>query len=380
MKNQSDISIFQGASIIAGLSIGSGVMAVPYFFVQNHWVLALGMVLLAFLLCAMLNFMIAEVALRSNKDYQIVELYHEYLFQNAPVWLIWLVFIFTILNFYLALLGFTVAANEILADLTGFSTITMNGIVFFITAVPILFGLKTLAVSDSIAVILILVIISIMTFFSIQQADVPLRIATPNMSSMLGVYAMASFALIGIVSVPQVVTGMKVRRTNIPKAILLGLGINVFLITSIALSVSITTAEVTEVAIIGWGKELGGMTQKLGTLFVLLAIVTSYWGTAYGAAIVYQQRTKINYPLAWALVVVPTLMIPLFVTINFIEIMQATAAILAVILIFSIIPMYRAAVANTPNYTGFHLGFWGNTFFQILVIIGFVMVIIGSVT
>lgn len=378
MDNHKDISVFEGASIISGLSIGGGVMAVPYFFVQNNWWLALVVIACALWLCAMINLMIAETAMRSNKDYQIVELFQEYVFKTAPAWVMWTVFILTIINFYLALLSFSSAATDILLDILPWPAMGVHAMVFLITAVPILFGLKTLAIGDKLAIGVILVIISIMTVMSFSGATETLRTETQDVASVLRLYSMASLAFIGLVSVPQIVTGMKRNRNQVPKAIYLGLVINLFLVVSVALSVSVTTGSVTEVAIIGWTKALGSTTQILGSLFVLLAIITSYWGTAYAAAIIYQQRIDMKYAFSWAAVVVPVFLITIFFNASFIELMQATAGLLAVMLIFSIVPMYRAAVANTPNYNGFTLGRFGNTIFQVLVILGFVLVIVGS--
>lgn len=379
MKGHANISVYQGACIISGLSIGSGVMAVPHFFVQNYWVIALVMIALAWMLCAMLNLMIAETAMRSNKDYQIVELFQEYLFPNAPSWVMWLVFITTIINFYLSLLTFSVAATEILTDLLQLPLMVTYGLVFCITAIPILFGLRTMAVSDTMAISIILVIISVMTIMSVKNASVPLRDDIGDLKSMLGLYSMASLAFIGIVSVPQLVTGLGDRQRHVPKAIFLGLGINAFLIISIAIGVSITATDVTEVAIIGWSEALGSTTHILGSLFVLLAIVTSYWGTAYGAAIIYQQRMSISYVSSWIWVVVPTLLMMLFINVGFIELMQASAGLLAVMLIFSIVPMYRASVKRTPNYKGYTLGVLGKNIGQIIVVIGFLLVVVGSI-
>lgn len=380
MKSDSNISIFQGASLITGLAIGSGVMAVPFFFVQNHFVVAFVMVFLALLLCAGLNLMLAEVSLRSNKEFQIVELMQEYLFTKAPSWVMWLVFISTILNFYLSLLAFTVAGTDILLDLTSWPVWVVHFVIFLITALPILFGLKSLAISESVAVVVIIVIITVLTLLSINEADEPLRTISFEWSKALALYAMSAMAFIGFVSIPQVVTGMKGDGRRVSKAIILGLSINLFLVLAVAMSVSITCSSVSEVAIIGWSRELGGTARIIGTAFVLLAIVTSYWGTAYGAAIIFQQRIFMSYRIAWALVVVPVFIVAFFANFGFIQIMQATTAILAVMLITSIIPMYRSAVANTPNYIGFALGKWGGNLFQILIVLGFVLVVVGSIT
>ena len=89
------------------------------------------------------------------------------------------------------------------------------------------------------------------------------------------------------------------------------------LILVITLMAILVSEEVTEMAIIGWGNAVGIWATVLGSGFVLLAVLTSYWSTSYALAVILKERLGWQYRTSWLAATLPTLVIALSGFTNF---------------------------------------------------------------
>ena len=102
----------------------------------------------------------------------------------------------------------------------------------------------------------------------------------------------------------------------------------------------LTSAEVTKVAVVGWAKAVGGIIQILGSVFILLAMFTSYWSIGFATTKIISNQTKWSFVLSFALATVPALVITFVIPGGFMEYMKIAGGAVAVIISLMLIPTY----------------------------------------
>ena len=115
-----NLSLFEASSIVAGLGVGGGIMAVPFLASLNGLVPVILIMVLAYGLSLLLHLMITEMVMRGGESTQLVETFGKFLFhQKHGSLLIWLFFRLIVLNFYALLAAFLVGSGDLLVNLTG---------------------------------------------------------------------------------------------------------------------------------------------------------------------------------------------------------------------------------------------------------------------
>jgi len=191
------------------------------------------------------------------------------------------------------------------------------------------------------------------------------------------------FAFASFFSIPQAVEGLAWNKKLIPRAVFAGIGLNlvfVLIINFFALSVSET---VTEVAIIGWSAAVGGWAALLGSVFVFLAMLTTYWSLSYALVVIIRERVGWSERLSWLAATLPTLAIGLAGAATFLSLMRLVGGGIAVGVGLLLIPAYRASrnsrAADLQTATaGVSIGAWGGTVFQVLVVLAYLLTAVGS--
>ena len=197
----------------------------------------------------------------------------------------------------------------------------------------------------------------------------------------LAFYGMLMFSFSCFFSVPQAVEGLSHNRKLVPWAVVIGIGFNFIFALVITVMAVLVSKEVTEVAIIGWGEAIGLWALVLGSLFGLLAMLTSYWGVSYALAVIVQQRVGLGEKSSWLLATLPTLVIAISGLMNFLGFMRTAGGAIAIMVAIMIIPALRICrKEKSDEDPDFNLGIFGATIFQVLVIIAYLGVAVGSVT
>jgi len=124
---------------------------------------------------------------------------------------------------------------------------------------------------------------------------------------------------------------------------------------------------------------IGDWAFIFGNLFILLALLTSYWAVSFALAVVFNERLKLGDKPSWLFATLPTLVIVLARFTDFIGFMGIAGSAIALLVAILVVPTMRGARKygdiRDPEWT---LGFFGNSFFQALVIIGFIITAAGS--
>jgi hypothetical protein len=185
------------------------------------------------------------------------------------------------------------------------------------------------------------------------------------------------FSFASFFSIPQAVEGLSWNQKLVPKAVIMGLGINflfTFVVASLAMLASTT---VTEVAIIGWGRAIGNWASVTGSVFILVAILTSYWATSYALAIIIVERLNWQYRLSWLVATLPTLFLALPGLTGFLGFMRIAGGAIAILVALLVIPALRTSRATIKD-SSFDLGSFGGSGFQLLVLLAYIIMAAGS--
>ena len=380
MENRK-LSLFEAASVVAGLGVGGGIMAVPYLASVNGVLTLIFVLAVSYGLSLLLHLMITEMVMRDKEGTQLVETFGKFMFQKrGRVFFTWIFFGLVVLNFYALLAAFIVGAGDLLVNITAMPPWSAKLIVYVCAAGPIFFGLKALGISEKLAIVGILVLVSVLVVGSLNSPFHSLNLVSGSTSSALALYGMVMFAFACFFSIPQAVKGLQHNKKLVAKAVSLGLGINLLLVFVITLMTMLVSDKVTEMAIIGWGNAIGQWAILLGSCFVFLAILTSYWSTSYALAIVLEERLKWDYRICWLTATLPTLILAMAGLSGFLGFMRIAGGLLAVMISIMVIPAFLGSRKyGTIKAPEFKLNRLGHPVFQGLIILAYILVVVGSV-
>ena len=386
MENKKKLTLFETASVVAGLGIGGGVMAVPYLASFNGVVQILAILVVAYLVSLLLHLMIAEMVITDGKGHQLVELFGKYLFKGrGGIFFTWAFFALIVIGFFSLLAGYIVGCGEILVNL--FQSVSLPGmplwvgelLTYLLAAGVVFFGIKGLGLSEKFAVLGIAILLGVLTLGSLGTPFRELRPFGGGLNPGLALYGMAMFALAVFFSVPQVVEGLAWKPKMVPWAVAIGLGITWGVVLVITLMSLLVSRQVTEVALLGWGQAVGPWHLWLGSLFALLALLTSYWSVSYALAVIVKERVAMGDRTSWLIATLPSLLLALSGLTGFMGFMRIVGGAMAVLVALLIIPALRICRWQAEStQSSFRLGFWGSTAFQALVIIAYLVMAWGS--
>ena len=382
MSSRKELTFIEASCIITGYGVGGGIMAVPFLAAQNGLLITLMIIVVAYLFSVLLHLMIAEMCSGEEGSVQIVELFRKYLFKGRFETLFtWLFFVLLLVILLSNMAAYIVGGGEILVNLIGLPFWVGKLFFYLVAAGVVFFGLKVLGISEKYAVAAIAMIFIVLSAASLGQPMQPLVLVRPVGNITLALFGMIMFAFASFFSIPQAVEGLSWNKKLIPRAVFAGIGLNlvfILIITFFALSVS---ERVTEVAIIGWSGAVGGWAAILGSVFVFLAMLTTYWSLSYALVVIIRERIGWPERLSWLAATVPTLVIGLAGAATFLSLMRLVGGGIAVVVALLLIPAYRASRNSRDSELqedGINIGFWGGTMFQVLVILAYLLTAIGS--
>jgi amino acid permease len=372
---------FWGATaLMVGAGVGAGIMAVPYL-AERVGLVGLALILpVAWAASALVHLMLAEVLFRTGRDLQVVELMRLYVFRSrAGRPILWTVFALLSVAFLANLAAYVSGAGEIVADLAGIDRRLAEALVYVLAAGVVLFGLRAVGVAERFGAVALFALVAVLV---VGIVGIPLKAGvgpsgTP--SEWLGLYGMVMYAYWTFYSVPQVVTGMGSDHRGAVRAVLLGLALNGLLTATVAVVALGVSTEVTSVAIIGIADRLGDWAGVVGSLFIVAALVTSYWSVSLALADIFRERTAIPVRLAWLLATLPSLLVLWLGVWQFLEWLRLAGGATAIVVALITIPMYRTArrigPVAVPDWT---LGRWGSPAMLALALLAMVLMAVGS--
>jgi amino acid permease len=371
---------WEATSLMVGAGVGAGIMAVPYL-TERVGFLGLAIILpIAWAASSLIHLMLAEVLFRTGRDLQIVELMRLYVLRGRiGQWLLWAVFGLLSIAFLANLAAYVSGAGEILAGLAGINRHLAEFLIYIVSAGVVFFGLKAVGVAERFGTI---ILVGLITAIGVGSISLPFNIRLGfggTTTHWLALYGMVMYALWTFYSVPQVVKGLGTDHRGAVRAIMIGLGINGLLTLIVAVLALGISSHVTEVAIIGMSERLGEWAGVTGSLFIIFALVTSYWSVSLALADILHERTGLSNRLAWLLATLPSLLILWIGVWQFLDFLRLAAGATAIVVALITIPMYWKARTDGPvKNPGWELGRWGQPAMLVLALLSLILMAVGS--
>ena len=269
------LTLYEAVAIIVGANVGSGILGLAYSSRLAGWPILVLWLAVAGLFTTFSMLYVAESALRTKKPLQLPGLAEKYVGKVGSV----LIFISVCANSIGCMVAYTTGSGNILCTLLGLPN-WAGSLLFTVPCVLVVwFGLKATGLWEkfmSTGMVVLLGIIVIASFLS-GKADVS-RAVYANWTYAVPLLSSAIFCYIAQYAVPELARGMRHTPKKLPVAIILGMFITGVLLAVVPLAVlSLTGAEVTQVATLAWGQALGTWALYTANIFALCAMMTSYW-------------------------------------------------------------------------------------------------------
>jgi amino acid permease len=374
------LTFWEASSLIMGAGVGAGILAVPYFASLAGFSAFVLVLILAYLANCLLHLMLAEVLFRTGHAVQLVELMKKYVFRGRiGAWLLWPVFGLLVVAFVANLAAYVSGEGEIVAALTGLPPRAAELAVYAVSAGVVFFGLKVVGVFEKLGA---LAMFAIVLALAVGAFLVPFRLragAAGGVREGLALYGMVMYGFYAFFSVPQAVKGLFHDKRKAVLSIVTGLAMNGILMALIVIVAIGVAREVTKLAIIGIADALGSWADIAGSLFTLVAMMTSYWSVSLALADILGERTGIHPKVSWILATLPSLVLVYVGIWRFMEWLRLAGGATAIILVLITIPMYvnarRYGEVPRPEWT---LGRWGSPVMLALVLLASIVMAVGS--
>jgi amino acid permease len=375
------LTFLEAASTVAGYGIGAGIMAVPYLAVRSGVLPLLGIMVIAYLISILFHLMLVDMTMRDGGRTQLMEILARYLFVGKVGKVFtWVFFVLIVFAFFGTLITYLVGGGEVLNSTFDLPLLLGFFITYVLAAVVVFFGLKAVGIVEKFsiagiaAVVITLLVVSVFRPFHLAAVA-----PGAGVREALALYGMVMFSFYSMFSIPQAVKGLSDRPRLAPWAVVTGIGITFCTVLLISLAAMGVSKAVTSNAIVGWSEAIGPWAKYLGSIFIILAFLTSFWSISLALADVLRERLKLNDKLAWLLATLPCLLISFFKLGNFIEYLRFTGGVIGILLVVIMIPGYlsvkKKGIVKRPAWS---LGFFGKGVFLWIVLIGFLMMAVGS--
>ncbi len=311
-KNESEarLSVWEATSIIIGHSIGGGIMAVPYLASRNSFAGTLLILLAAFACNVLLHFMIAELSYNCG-GLQMVKCFETFLFvgkaKKALTWIAFAVFGFSVI---INISGYIIGAAEAIVALVPMPLWLAELVFFALAGAVVLFGLKAVGIFEKYTVALIYGIVAALAVAVCFTDWTPLPAQSQGWNAALALYGMCMFALTASQSVIQAVKGLGGDAKKVRLSIVAGIGLDAVLVLVLTVATLLgSKGNVTELALLGLSKGIGDWAVWIGSLFTLLALVTTFWSSTLNLRDIVHEQLKTGNRVSWLIAAVPSFLI-----------------------------------------------------------------------
>lgn len=335
-----NISVLQGAALIASATIGAGVLGIPYVVSKVGIGLGLLFIVAIGLLTIGINELVGALTLETHDDLQLVGYVRTYLGPAAGVFMTAVTYVSLFGSLTIYLIGQGVA----LSTLFGGDPFMWSLIFFVIGSGLIYIGIKTLKTVEFWLTILILSVILIIAALSSPHI-VSQHVSYISLSNILLPYGVLLFAFHGTTAIPEVKALLAHKPGGFKRAIRYAGYFSMLVYALFAVVVvGVTGPETTQIATIGLGEKLGSYMLILGNVFAVLAMGTSFLISGLALRDSFRWDYKIPTTLATAIVCGVPLIVFLFGIREFIALVDIVGGVFVSTIMFLLILAYwRAA-------------------------------------
>lgn len=346
MKNKK-LTFMEGLMLVAGAGMGTGILTIPYAASKiGIWGTLIALIL-AYAASVITYLFIADLTLQSTDSTQLLGILKQHLFrgkyEKVLTYIFFGMFVIILLQ---NLITYIMCATNIISELFSIPAIAAKIIFYVLALLVLLFGIKGIGIGEKIAVPLIAGSIVLLIILSaLKQQDTP-DFSVGDVSIVTAVFGLFMFAFSAIFSVVQVTNHLESKKHT--KSVLIGgLTINAVLTFVFTVVAIVGSKEVTEVAILGLSDTIGKPWVKIiCSIFVLLAMFTSYWSSGLAFADVIKDEFGMGKRKAAILGTLPATILAIVLPLSILDYAQIGAGALSVVVGLIILPAYYNAVKD----------------------------------
>jgi amino acid permease len=375
------LTFLEAASTVAGYGIGAGIMAVPYLAVRSGVGPLVGIMVVAYLISILFHLMLVDMVMRDGGKTQLMEILAKYLFVGRlGTVFTWVFFVLIVFAFFGTLITYLVGGGEVINNTFGLPLVLGFVITYLLAAVVVFFGLKAVGVVEKFSIAGIAAVVTTLLIVSLfRPFHLTMLAENGGIKEALALYGMIMFSFYSMFSIPQAVKGLSWRPRLAPWAVVCGIGITFVTVLLITLASMGVSEVVTKIAIAGWAQAIGPWAEYLGSIFIVLAFLTSFWSISLALADVLRERLGLNDKVCWLLATLPCLLVSFFRLQSFLDYLRLTGGVIGILLVVIMIPAYLSVKKKgTVKRPAWSLGFFGKGVFLWIVLIGFLLMAVGS--
>ena len=349
-------SVADAVFMITGMTIGAGVLGIPYVVAQVGlrpgllYILVFGIVMFA------LNLMLGDIAVRTKEKLQIPGLAGKYLGN----WAKQVLNVIIIFSSFAVLLAYVVGESEILHSLFGGEKLFWGIFFWSIGSVVVWRGLGMAKTVEKILSLTVMTIIVGLSFGLLTKFQAQNWFYLDS-SKILLPFGVILFALNGTSGVIEAHALLPGSQRHFKKALIIGTLIPMAIYALFALAVVGTSGlDTTSLATIGLGSKFGSAVLLMGNIFAILAMTTGFIGAGIALKQTFVWDNKVNKYLAEFFVIFVPLALFLLGLRNFVAILNITGGVFfGIQALIMIVVCYRARKVGelpAPRYGLNH--FW----------------------
>ncbi len=271
------LSFLEGVAMIVGTNIGAGVLSIAYASSKAGFLPLLFWLVLVGSLTTITMLYVAESTLRTRAHLQLSGLAKRYVGGLGA----WLMFASVCVNSVGALTAYMTGSGKLLQSLFGI-TPALGSLLFFVPAAGVLYlGLKAIGRGEKFISIGMVVMLTALVAATLLKDTTQMRnLLDGDWRYMVPVFNVVVFCFSAQYIVPEMARGFADKPEQLPKAIIVGMGVTFILLAAVPMSVIALSGldDISDVATISWGQALGQWAFFSANIFALCAMLTSYWG------------------------------------------------------------------------------------------------------
>lgn len=334
---------WRAVSLLVGTTVGAGIFGLPYVFSRFGFLpSALYLVVLGGIMM-LLNLCYGEIILRTPGDHQFPGYLRFYFPEEKN--LLKLVNMFSLfLSLYGALLAYGIKIGEFVQLILGVGNPVLFSLLFFIaSSLALYLGLRTVSSLELVLLLLMGFVVLLFLVISIPHLDFA-YLKDVNPAFFFLPYGVILFALNGSSVIPEVEESIREVPGALKKVIIVGTLIPVFLYLVFTFVVVADSGPYTsEDALSGLLPILSPAIVKVGALFGILSMATSFLVLGYVLKEIWFRDFKVSRSSAFLFALLPSVLLFMFGARNFIKILDFSGAISVGLGAFLILAMHRKA-------------------------------------
>ncbi len=298
-------STSEAVFMITGMTIGAGVLGLPYVIARSGLAIGLIMILVWGLVMLLLNLMLGEIAVRTRNNFQLPGFAGKYL---GP-WAKGILSIIIIFSGFGALLAYVIGEGQVLSEIFGGMPAWWSVFFWTIGSIIIWFGLQTAKLFERILSLSVIILIAGLSLFLLPKIN-PVNLAYTDLTNFFLPFGVILFALHASPSIAEAHALLPGSEKRFRKAIIIGtlIPVAVYLLFCLAV-VGYFGLNTSEVATVGLGHAFGPGVVILANVFASFAMATCFMGLGIALKQSFVWDHKISPHLAeFTVVVVPILL------------------------------------------------------------------------